>query len=586
MAPQQPHPRKRVRVSKWVTFAASCIIQTCAGLSYSFSLYGPALKERMGLTQVEIATIGSAVNFGGYFAIVSGAVYDAVKGHHKIGPRLVMAMGSVCCVCGYLGLWMLASGRASGGMAELLLLAAVAGNAGTWYDTAALVTNVRNFPNSRGFVVGILKSFLGLSASVYATLYAATLAPDAITFLLVIALAPPLVNTLMSSLVNYVPWVEASETAGRRGQGGVSSERRFLLTYYLVGATAAYQCAAALAISAADPPRAVRGALAAGCLCLLALVGLVPRGAGGWWAEYDHEHTSADDAPTADDAFPCADDDGGAASGAGALHAAPERAPLLSPERGPENSAPQPPPPQAQLPPELPSLSTAGMVATFEFYCVFAQFCVGTGAGLALLNNAGQLFVALGGAPGGHVVLVSLFSVANATGRLVMGYLPEAALHSRGTPRPLFLVAVAAGMSLASLAAAYSGLAALYPVTVVMGLLFGSHWSLVPAITSDLFGLANFGSNYCFLQFAPAAGSYLLATRLAGRLYDAAAAAHGDPRECIGPDCFRAAFLILSAMAALSALGCGACAVRSRGAYRLIVKHLKQVEESEQQLSA
>jgi hypothetical protein len=60
------------------------------------------------------------------------------------------------------------------------------GNAGTWFDTAALVTNVRNFPNSRGYVVGILKSFLGLSASVYTTIYVAAFAPDAVTFLLVL----------------------------------------------------------------------------------------------------------------------------------------------------------------------------------------------------------------------------------------------------------------------------------------------------------------------------------------------------------------------------------------------------------------
>lgn len=40
--------------------SAPCPSQTCAGLSYSFSLYGPALKERLGLSQVEIATVGSA----------------------------------------------------------------------------------------------------------------------------------------------------------------------------------------------------------------------------------------------------------------------------------------------------------------------------------------------------------------------------------------------------------------------------------------------------------------------------------------------------------------------------------------------
>ena len=32
---------------------------------------------------------------------------------------------------------------------------------GTWYDTACLVTNVRNFPNNRGTVVGLLKACVG-----------------------------------------------------------------------------------------------------------------------------------------------------------------------------------------------------------------------------------------------------------------------------------------------------------------------------------------------------------------------------------------------------------------------------------------
>lgn len=47
-----------------------------------------------------------------------------------------------------------------------------AGNMGTWFDTSALVTSVRNFPNDRGFVVGVLKSFLGLSSSLYTSVYA------------------------------------------------------------------------------------------------------------------------------------------------------------------------------------------------------------------------------------------------------------------------------------------------------------------------------------------------------------------------------------------------------------------------------
>ncbi len=36
-------------------------------------------------------------------------------------------------------------------------LCLTAGNAGTWWDTSVLVTNVRNFPDDRGSVMGILK---------------------------------------------------------------------------------------------------------------------------------------------------------------------------------------------------------------------------------------------------------------------------------------------------------------------------------------------------------------------------------------------------------------------------------------------
>ena len=49
------------------------------------------------------------------------------------------------------------------------------------------------------------------------------------------------------------------------------------------------------------------------------------------------------------------------------------------------------------------------------------------------------------------------------------------------------------------------------------------------------------------------AGSYLLATYLAGTLYDKAATRHPGPRGlCIGTDCFRPTFLIIAGFAAVA----------------------------------
>lgn len=64
-----------------------CHQQACAGLAYSFSVYAPTIKDSLDLSQTQVATVGSAVNLGGYFAIVSGSIYDALKDYHKLGPR-------------------------------------------------------------------------------------------------------------------------------------------------------------------------------------------------------------------------------------------------------------------------------------------------------------------------------------------------------------------------------------------------------------------------------------------------------------------------------------------------------------------
>ncbi len=69
--------------------------------------------------------------------------------------------------------------------------------------------------------------------------------------------------------------------------------------------------------------------------------------------------------------------------------------------------------------------------ATLDFWLLCWVFFAAVGSGLALLNNLGQLVRALGGEATECVMLVSLFSVANAAGRLAMGWLPEHFLQVR-----------------------------------------------------------------------------------------------------------------------------------------------------------
>ncbi len=67
------------------------------------------------------------------------------------------------------------------------------------------------------------------------------------------------------------------------------------------------------------------------------------------------------------------------------------------------------------------------------------------------------------------------------------------------------------------------------------GVAFGCHWTLLATLTSEVFGLKYFATIYKLLSLAPSIGGYLLATVLAGSIYDS----HAVNSKCHGPECFR-----------------------------------------------
>mmetsp|Transcript_44496 Transcript_44496/g.141678 ORF Transcript_44496/g.141678 Transcript_44496/m.141678 type:complete len:168 (-) Transcript_44496:37-540(-) len=156
-----------VYINKWQVFSAAIFIQATSGLTYVFSVYSPELKKALHLKQPQIEMIGSSANMGGYFGIISGLTYDYFDSYFRAGPRGVLMVGLVVNVVGYTVLFLAASNRIATEAWQVGLIAAMATNAGTWYDTVAIVTCLRNFPEDRGTVVGVLKSFVGLSGSMF-----------------------------------------------------------------------------------------------------------------------------------------------------------------------------------------------------------------------------------------------------------------------------------------------------------------------------------------------------------------------------------------------------------------------------------
>ena len=77
----------------------------------------------------------------------------------------------------------------------------LATNSSTWFNTAVLVTNMRNFPLSRGTLAGILKGYVGISAAVYTEIYIGMLDKSSVKLLLFLTVRLPMVYLLVMYFV-------------------------------------------------------------------------------------------------------------------------------------------------------------------------------------------------------------------------------------------------------------------------------------------------------------------------------------------------------------------------------------------------
>ncbi|KAL9318197.1 hypothetical protein ACSQ67_014714 [Phaseolus vulgaris] len=97
----------------------------------------------------------------------------------------------------------------------------------------------------------------------------------------------------------------------------------------------------------------------------------------------------------------------------------------------------------------------------------------------------------------------------------------------------------------------------LYFSSVIIGFCFGAMWPLMFAIISEIFGLKYYSTLYNLGAVASPVGSYILNVRITGYLYDKEALKqlgmkgltrqNGKDLTCLGVQCFKTAFIIITA---------------------------------------
>ncbi|KAL8170760.1 hypothetical protein V2J09_022564 [Rumex salicifolius] len=520
----------------WVGLGAAVWIQLGAGNAYTFPLYSSALKSVLGLSQQQLTILGVANDIGENVGILPGIACNYFP------PWMVLACGAACCLLGYGLIWLALTQTLSSLPYFLLWISlVVAANSNAWFGTTILVTNMRNFPRSRGTIAGILKGYSGVSAQIFTAVFSLVLNSSAPKLLLFLTVGIPSITLTMMSLIR--PCTPAS--------GDDPSEPTYFLFTQVISIFLGLYLLATTAINdLLSPSNTVCYAFTAVMILLMLSPLGIPVKMTLFPSRSKDMHSllvPLTPSPSEENCTALGVDGAASSSNVGELLAIGEGAVKKKRLRRGDD------------------FDFSQALVKADFWLLWVVYFVGVGTGVTVVNNLAQIGYAQGVED--TTLLLSLFSFGNFLGRLSGGAISEHFVRSRTVPRTVWMTLTQLLMLLTFLVYATALSGTLYPATFCIGTCFGAQFAVMIPTVSELFGLRNFGLFYNLMLMGNPLGALLFSGCIAGYLYDVEATKQGTS-SCSGAACFGLTFYIMAGVCGFGSLLSVVLTIRIRPVYK------------------
>ncbi|CAJ1986959.1 Nodulin-like [Leishmania donovani] len=152
-------------------FCQFCVgILICAnnGACFCFSIFSPYMKgEGFRYSQFEIDAVSTVGVLLSYFSMPTGFLYD------RKGPTATLLVGTLLNITGWAGMYLIFSDALSHSAVVMAIFYGLSQLSASFYETGSILTNLKSFSCYQGRVILIQKTFMGLGSSLVAQVYIA-----------------------------------------------------------------------------------------------------------------------------------------------------------------------------------------------------------------------------------------------------------------------------------------------------------------------------------------------------------------------------------------------------------------------------